>query len=64
MRNKIENLSSQILTTRKKNCYHYGTKVKNGVFLKLFWGFRFWTFLKCPFFISLFTFWNFFVTEK
>jgi hypothetical protein len=34
--------------------------LKKGVFLKLFSGFHFWTFLKCPFFIFLFTFWNFF----
>ena len=38
--------------------------LKKGVFLKLFSGFHFWTFLKCPFFIFLFTFWNFFVIEK
>ena len=59
-----EKIASQFFQHIKIVSKHYDTKVKFDPFFKTLFGFPFLDIYKCPFFIFLFTFQLFFVTEK
>ena len=61
---KILKFSITIFSNPKNNLEHLSHNVKKQLFSKLYLAFHFWTFYKCPFFISLLTFQKIFTTFK